>query len=167
MIEITEITKKDNEAIKEITMSNGVIEIKVLNLGATITSFKLVDDDHNIVVSYANKEEFVNNSKYYLGATIGPLAGRVKDGTFTMDGTQYHLELNDKKNHLHGGKNGLHTHVMDFSCEDDESTPSVEFVKEVDHTKDGYPDAIKYVVTYTLDGNKLRINHNSGLSFKR
>ncbi|NLM00494.1 MAG: galactose mutarotase [Treponema sp.] len=157
MITIKEITKKKDETIKEITLNNGIIQINVLNIGAAVTSFKLVEYNHNIVVSYEKTEDFCNNS-YYLGAVIGPLAGRTKDGKFTMDGKVYQLELNDNTNHLHGGENALHTQVMDMFYEDDENNPQVIFMKEVNHMTDGYPDVITYVITYKLDGNSLIMN---------
>ena len=160
MITINEVLKQKKEVISEVTMSNGFIEIKALTLGATITSFRLVNHGENIVCSYQDKEQYLNNS-YYLGSTIGPLAGRTKNGQFEMDGKVYQLDINDKTNHLHGGKTGLHTVNMDVYYEDDDRFPSLVFAKEVDHTAGGYPSKIKYIVTYKLAGYTLIVNHKA------
>ena len=160
MITINELFKRKKEVISEITMSNGLIEIKALSLGATITSFRLMDKGENIVCSYQDKEHYLNNS-YYLGSTVGPLAGRTRNGQFEMDGTVYQLDINDKTNHLHGGMTGLHTVNMDMFYEDDDRFPSLVFTKEVDHSAGGYPSKIKYIVTYKLVGYTLMMNHKA------
>lgn len=160
MITINELFKRKKEVISEITMSNGLIEIKALSLGATITSFRLMDKGENIVCSYQDKEHYLNNS-YYLGSTVGPLAGRTRNGQFEMDGTVYQLDINDKTNHLHGGMTGLHTVNMDMFYEDDDRFPSLVFTKEVDHSAGGYPSKIKYIVTYKLAGYTLMMNHKA------
>ena len=160
MITINELFKRKKEVISEITMSNGLIEIKALSLGATITSFRLMDKGENIVCSYQDKEHYLNNS-YYLGSTVGPLAGRTRNGQFEMDGTVYQLDTNDKTNHLHGGMTGLHTVNMDMFYEDDDRFPSLVFTKEVDHSAGGYPSKIKYIVTYKLVGYTLMMNHKA------
>lgn len=160
MIIINEVLKRKKEVISEITMSNGLIEIKAMSLGATITSFRLLDKKENILCSYQDKEQYLDNG-YYLGSTIGPLAGRTKNGQFEMDGKIYQLDTNDKTNHLHGGKTGIHAVNMDVFYEDDERFPSLVFTKEVDHTAGGYPSKIKYIVTYKLAGYTLIINHKA------
>ncbi len=160
MITINELFKRKKEVISEITMSNGLIEIKALSLGATITSFRLMDKGENIVCSYQDKQHYLNNS-YYLGSTVGPLAGRTRNGQFEMDGTVYQLDINDKTNHLHGGMTGLHTVNMDMFYEDDDRFPSLVFTKEVDHSAGGYPSKIKYIVTYKLVGYTLMMNHKA------
>lgn len=160
MITINELFKRKKEVISEITMSNGLIEIKALSLGATITSFRLMDKGENIVCSYQDKEHYLNNP-YYLGSTVGPLAGRTRNGQFEMDGTVYQLDINDKTNHLHGGMTGLHTVNMDMFYEDDNRFPSLVFTKEVDHSAGGYPSKIKYIVTYKLAGYTLMMNHKA------
>lgn len=40
----------------------------------------------------------------YFGCIVGRVANRVKDGKFTLDGTEYSLPINQPPNSLHGMK---------------------------------------------------------------
>ena len=38
---------------------------------------------------------------------VGRVAGRIADGKFTMDGTEYKLDINNGPNNIHGGITGF------------------------------------------------------------
>ena len=38
-----------------------------------------------------------------LGAVVGRVANRIKDGRFSLNGKDYQLAVNNGSNHLHGG----------------------------------------------------------------
>ncbi|MDE5003085.1 galactose mutarotase, partial [Francisella tularensis subsp. holarctica] len=61
----------------------------------------------NIVLQYHDIPEYYHNSSYF-GATVGRVAGRIKDANFLLDGKTYYLEKNYQDKHtLHGGFNGI------------------------------------------------------------
>ncbi len=156
MITVKKAFKHKNQQVYEIHMANETISCKFLSLGATLTHFSKANGD-NIVVSYKNPKQYTNN-EVYLGSTIGPLAGRTKDGKFNVDGVEYQLDLNDGANHLHGGKSGLHTHNFAYLYEDDEKFPSLVFTDTIDHSESGYPGSITYNISYRLVANTLIVN---------
>jgi galactose mutarotase-like enzyme len=50
----------------------------------------------------------------YFGCIVGRVANRIKDGKFTLNGTQYSLPLNRPPNSLHGMDHCPISHSLDF-----------------------------------------------------
>lgn len=96
-----------------VTLSNGIIEVKILPRGVTFASFKLLEDNINIISAYNDLKGYEEND-VYLGSTIGPLAGRTAKGMYGLD-----LDLNDGNHHLHGGKEGISNQVFDVESKGD------------------------------------------------
>ncbi len=89
------------------------------NYGAIVLSI-MAPDSHgkleNVLhIDFVNTlEEARRQSKdYYIGATIGPVAGRILHGAFRVGEKDYHLQLNSVSNTLHSGDNGFHTVVWE------------------------------------------------------
>lgn len=143
-------------------MSNGLIEVKALNFGGTITSFRLVDKEINVLTSYQDKSMYKENP-VYLGSNVGPVAGRIKAGQYTMDGEVHQLEINNNGNHLHGGNTRLDQILFDVYYEDDERFPSLVFIQHVDYdkTESGYQGVVKYIISLKLVANTLIVNHKA------
>lgn len=53
----------------------------------------------------------------YFGATLGPVAGRITNGQFSLDGKQFQLIQNEGSNHRHGGKFNFSKKLWDVSVE--------------------------------------------------
>lgn len=83
------------------------MEMCVTNYGAIVLSI-MAPDSHgkfeNVVIGFDTLEEARRQSKdYYIGATIGPVAGRILHGAFRVGEKDYHLQLNSVSNTLHSG----------------------------------------------------------------
>lgn len=89
-----------------ITLSNETLEVEILEQGVTIVSFKHKKDNINITTRYQDIASYKDNP-LYLGALIGPLAGRT-----APDRYGYVLDINDPPNQLHGGTKGLHSQIF-------------------------------------------------------
>ena len=52
-----------------------------------------------------DKIEYKNKQIAKDGFTVGRVANRIKNGKFTLNGTEYNVKKNDGNNSLHGGGN--------------------------------------------------------------
>lgn len=139
--------------IYEITLenSNG-IEVSFLTYGGIINSIMVPDNEgivSNIVLSYSDYEDYLKNPGYF-GSLIGRTAGRIKDGSFTLNGKKYLLDKNYGENSGHGGKSGFHKQIFDHEILESESRISVELTRVSPHMEEGYPGELSVKVTYTL-----------------
>ncbi len=143
--------------LKEYTIDNGIIKLRALNYGACITGIEVCDRNgkrENVVASFADQHDFVNNSGPYLNAAVGPYAGRVAYGTYVMENEIKHLSINAGKHHLHGGNSGIS--MQYFTVQ--EARNALHFHLETTHEKDGYPKGLyDYDIEYRLEADTLCI----------
>ena len=93
----------------------------------------------------------------YFGAAIGRVAGRISNGTFTLDGRSYDLVRNDGPNHLHGGILGFDKKIWDVEATRNENgEPSLVFLCTSFDGEEGYPGTVHVRLTYTVSGRDLR-----------
>jgi len=143
--------------IYEIKNKNGMIA-KVTNYGAILMSLIVADKDGNfddVVLGYDDiKKYYVNDSCF--GSTIGRNANRIYQGKFTIDNTEYKLELNDGVNNLHSGNDGYNKRIWDTIIDEDEN--AVTFYLYSEDGDQGFPGNLDLYVTYKLtDDNALEI----------
>lgn len=139
------------------------MEMCITNYGAIVLSI-MVPDCHgkfeNVVVGFDTLEEARRQSKnYYIGAVIGPVAGRILRGTFRVGEKDYHLQLNSVSNTLHSGDNGFHTVVWQARqpCENQLFLQYLHADGEA-----GFPGNIAVRMTYTLtEDNAFRIDYEA------
>jgi aldose 1-epimerase len=95
--------------------------VKIFNYGAIVNELVVKNakgDFQDIVLGfddisgYLNPDYLVNYP--YFGAIIGRYANRIKDGKFSIDGTEYQLAKNNAENCLHGGEVGFDRKVWDL-----------------------------------------------------
>jgi len=87
------------------------LSVGIVDVGATIQSIRLPTPRGRIdaVLSYAQPSDYRANP-YYLGSTVGPVANRIRNVEFRLNGILYRLDANDanRDNRLRGGTNGQH-----------------------------------------------------------
>lgn len=146
---------KNGERIEAVTLTNEMAELRVMTRGATILSFKPFGVD--IVGGYDSLADYEADTDSYQGATVGRVANRIADASFTMDGAIYMLTENDNGNTLHGGEG--------FSFRnwriDDLTADSVTLGYFAQDGEDGFPSGVYAKVTYTLMGSSLMIEYSA------
>lgn len=143
----------DGNEVPVITLTNSKdVSIKVIPYGAHLIEWSVPDAEgnfDNITLGLETLEEYTSQRTYY-GATVGRVAGRIRDGAFSIDGKDYQLETNMKGNHIHGGLNGLDTKLWDYRIEQKDDEASVVFSYVDPDGENHYPGTLSLEVTHTL-----------------
>lgn len=132
---------------------------KILDYGATIQSIIVPDKDGkptDVVLGHDTIEEYVAGD-CYLGATVGRVANRIKEGHFELNGEEYDLYINNGPNHLHGGKKGFDRFIWDAK----QSGDSVVFSRTSPDGEEGYPGNLDISVAFCWKGNSLFIEYEA------
>ncbi len=137
----------------EINIENDEFLVTFSNLGARINRWILKESNLNIILGFEDANQAHLGEGYYYGATIGPIAGRIKNGEFVFNNHQYQLDQNSIGNHLHGGQSGYDLRLWDYEII--ERTDSVSVVFKLDDTNFNtqYPANVKMKVTHTISSN--------------
>ncbi|OAT80965.1 galactose mutarotase [Bacillus sp. MKU004] len=144
----------DEAFLLTIENDNGVT-LEVTNFGARIINLFVPTDSgrKNVILGFDSIEDYKKES--YCGATIGRVAGRIKNGEFTIDESRYQTSINQSGNTLHGGYSGLDLKYWSYEVNVMVQGISVIFSTELPDGEDGFPGSIKINVTYTLDNNNV------------
>ena len=97
--------------------------VAVLNLGCILQQICVPDRNGELVdVALGNDtpEEYAAIHSFF-GAVLGRYANRIANGSFSIDGKEYHVTLNERGfNCLHGGASGFHNKIFNARVEGEE-----------------------------------------------
>jgi aldose 1-epimerase len=154
----------DGTPVDIYTLSEGPIEVRVTNYGGYLVSLKVPDRNGksaDIVLGFDDLDGYVNNNTHqgtaYLGPIVGRYANRIARGTFTLDGRQYSLAINNGPNALHGGPHGFHQVVWKGRL----IPEGIELTYLSKDGEEGYPGDLNVVVRYTLSQGALTIDYSA------
>jgi len=156
-----------SDNIIEYTISNSIIDIVLLNYGATL--LKVITPDRNnikenIALCYDTYNDIIVNPGPYYGCIAGRYANRISKGIFTIDNITYNLAINNGVNALHGGIEGFDKKVWLSSIIEDNDHVGVKFTYTSIDGEEGYPGTLTSTVEYILstsDINKLSIKYSA------
>ena len=156
-------TEADGKPVGIYTLRAGDVTMQVTNYGARVVSLWTPDragDYEDIVLGYETIDRYINNDgERFLGAVVGPYANRIAKGSFTLDGTEYNLPINNNGQTLHGGIDGLDRVVWDVV-----SASEDQLVMKYLHAdgQEGFPGNLQIEMTYSLTPeNKFRIDYSA------
>lgn len=144
-----------NNKIYELKNNNG-LSIKFYSLGGRINNILIPDNKeyNDISAGYDNFADLQKND-VFIGAICGRFANRISNGKFSIENTEYQLNINNKNNHLHGGNFGFHTKFWEVEPQIIENG----FVKKFMLTyfspdgEENYPGNLKIQTFYELTDN--------------
>lgn len=114
----------------------------------------------DIVLGYDDPAKYLDGNPYF-GALIGRYGNRIANGRFSINGTNYQLNINSRSDALHGGPNGFHNKLWDVMELGEKSNILTLNLISPDN-EEGYPGELKVEVTYTLtDQNELTIDYHA------
>ena len=108
-------------AVTRYTLSNAHgMSVSILDYGGIIQSLSVPDRRghiDNVTLGFANIDGYTNaaylKSNPYFGAIIGRYGNRIGAGTFSIDGHDYSVDINNGANTLHGGFTGYDKEMWD------------------------------------------------------
>ena len=147
---------------KKVTIANSKgMRAEVCTLGATLVSLFFKDKngvEKDLVLGYDNPADYLNHTTYF-GATVGRNGNRIKNGKFTLNGTEYLLEKNDGENNLHSGSKGLCYKEWEVEKETENSVTLSSVSKDLEQ---GFPGTMTAKVTYAIgEDNALSIDYEA------
>ena len=146
-------TLQDGRSAQWLEIENDKLRVRVSDYGATLVSLWVKDAQLDAVLGFDQVEGYQQSVKY-MGAMIGRVANRIKDGQFTLDGQVYTLYRNDKGNTLHGGQEGFDAKLWTVR-EHTSQTDTLELLSPAGD--EGFPGELTVTVTYALAGSRLSI----------
>ena len=150
------------EPVERIVLHNtNGLSVELMTYGALMLAINAPDKNgvvENVLLSYDHLEDYVSNPMY-MGATIGPNAGRIADGKLQIRDDVYSLEINEGISNLHGGRKGFHTKIWTMMGEQvGTDRCSVTLVLDHEHLEDGFPGNITVKAVFTLyDDGRLTV----------
>ena len=148
-------------------------QLALTNVGATLMSLVLKDKNGkpiNVVAGLKDATAYASpayqKSCVSLGATVGRYAGRISQGGFSLDGTNYRLENLDGV-HLHGGSEGFQNQLWDVDSQNDKTTSKAIFTLQSPEGAHGYPGNLNVRASYELTNDNELIIEYSATSDKK
>ena len=149
-----------------LTNDNG-LEAKITNFGGILVEMNTPDKNgnfDNVQLGLADYNAYTSepylSAGYYLGAVIGRYGNRIKEGKFTIEGTEYSLFINNGPNALHGGKVGYDKRIWQAEMLTKEDAVALQLTLTDTDGTEGYPGTLEVSMTYTLNNdNELRMEY--------
>jgi len=151
----------DGKSVKLFTLTNANgIRVALTNYGARVIGLWMPDANDkmtDIVLGLPDLKSYRQPAAKFFGSIAGRYCNRIAKGTFTLDGVNYQLDLNNGPNSLHGGTNGFHSRVWEGTQQGDQE---VVFSYLSPNGEEGYPGNMIVKVTYRLtDANELYMEY--------
>ena len=149
----------DGKTVTAYTLHDGESSMTVLDLGGIVQQILVPDRDGkltDVILGYNDVASYENNGGY-LGALIGRFGNRIGGGKLVIDGQEYQLYLNDRGNHLHGGKAGFNKKLWNATVEGDNLKLSA-FSPDME---ENYPGNLEVEVTYSFKGGEWKIEYRA------
>lgn len=155
--------------VNRYTLSSGRgMRVRILNYGGIIQSIEVPDRTSrvaNVVLGFPTLDGYLGNTgsaKTYFGAIIGRYGNRIAKGAFSLNGSEYHLPINNNGNSLHGGSAGFDTKVWQASQQNGSDGVGLKLQYVSPAGEMGYPGTLTTTVTYTVNQkNELRIDYHA------
>ena len=137
------------------TISDGQgLSVDVLDYGARIASIKF--NDMELCLSYSNNNDYLNDA-FYMGASIGPICNRIRDGKLTINKQPLQMPCNSNGHSLHSGNLGFDKRYWTMTHASKESI-HYELVYSLNSI--GLVGQITVSAIFTVKNGTLRIDYD-------
>ncbi|MBN2161608.1 MAG: galactose mutarotase [Pontiellaceae bacterium] len=155
-------TTRGEEVDEYILKNASGMKVKVITYGAAIVSIEAPDAKGHmadVVLGFDDMAGYLSTGNPYFGCCCGRFANRLAKGTFTIDGTEYSVAINNGPNGLHGGLVGFDKKVWKAEIVGD---GAVKLSLLSPDGEEGYPGNLAVELIYTLtDENELKLEYRA------
>ncbi len=147
----------DGSKVHLYTVSNGKMSFSASDYGCTLTSIILPTKNGgkvDVLMGFDSLEGFLTHGGCY-GTIVGRFANRIGNGTFTLDGKKYNLDINNGPNTLHGGFDRWERKVWKAKKVHTKNGVGIEFSRRSFDGEQGMPGNVDISVTYLLNENNV------------
>ena len=132
------------------------VEVDIISYGVVVRDWRVpvAGALRSVVLGFDDFAPYPEHSPHF-GSLAGRVANRIKNASFDLNGKTYNLPPNAGNLQLHGGADGLGYQVWDGQT--DEANNAVRFTHFSPDGAMGYPGNVNFSATYSLRGNKLRL----------
>ena len=141
------------EDMKSVTLSNGNMQMTVINYGARIQRLKFAGQD--IVLGFDTLEHYAA-IKQNFGACVGRYIGRIIGGRLPI--APFQLQVGANGDCAHGGTPSFSQRYWQFVSNSD-STIVLRYISP--DGENGFPGELTLDITYTLLHDALRIDYEA------
>ena len=144
----------DGKEVSIYTLCDGDLSVDIMTYGAAVN--KMTAFGTSIVGGHDTLEPYIGNRTCH-GASIGRVANRIANASFSIDGTTYSLAVNDGLHTLHGGMAFNHS-VWDVVEYDGRK---IVLSRLSPDGECGFPGNLTSTVKYELSNNALCIEYRA------
>jgi aldose 1-epimerase len=153
-------TLSDETGVQAFRLRSDRLEVTVLDYGGVVQSVLAPDRDGvqaDVVLGFGDAARYASDSPYF-GALVGRYANRIAGARFTLDGREYVLTANNGPNTLHGGPRGFDKQMWTAEGLDG---GALRLSRVSPDGEEGFPARLAVAVTYTVDGDRLRLDYEA------
>lgn len=148
-------TSNEQPISRYVCCNENGMSFEVIDWGASIVAVTTADREgrsDNVILNCEGLEGY-QACESYFGSTIGRFSGRIANGSFSLDGQQYSLSINDDNHHLNGGNNGFDKKIWTTEEIVDADAVGVRMSLTSPDGDQGYPGNCIVSVTYLLNND--------------
>ena len=141
-----------NHQVTRYTVTNDHgVRMSVLNFGGIWQEYSVPTDQGqlNLLLSASSMEDYLD-AGYSICQLIGPVANRIGNAEFSIDGHNYQLQANEGTNSIHSGDQGWQNHFWHVTTEVTTTAGKIILSNPYSPDDDGMPADTDIHVVYTL-----------------
>jgi len=146
---LPELGEVDSRPVCTAVLEDGDVRITLLSLGCITADWRV--GGRPVVLGYADPARYLTDGNSF-GIIAGRVANRIAYGRFQLNDRTIQLDCNQPPHHLHGGVRGLGKRNWSMEVAGDRA---VRFTYTSPDGEEGYPGAVDFAVTVTLDRHRL------------
>lgn len=158
MVAVREFGTFDGQRVDQFTLEGETgVEVDIITWGAVVRDWRVPvgTGRRHVVLGFDTFDPYPAHSQYF-GAIAGRVANRISGASFEVDGEHFALDANWHGHTLHGGRESMGRSMWQGEADDTTNSVRLTHVSRDGHM--GFPGTVTASVTYTLTGNRLRLD---------